>query len=256
MSRPNSVEVGETYPTNKYGDVEVLAVQSSQKIRIVFKNTGGVTWIRASSLRKGVTKDKLALLDIAGYLGEGPYSYSQDTKAYQCWRNMLRRCYDVKNEKYCSYGGVGVYVAEDWHNFQNFARWWYDQHKDLLTTIKYELDKDADCAYCYSEKHCIMLPSAINIFIKKNITEITQGVYADCSVFRTRLFTVEGVYESCYNYQQESDAWLAWYSNRCNKLEYLEENYNSDGKYDHVFKAVRNRFNKSYQEIKDKVRIK
>lgn len=36
------------------------------------------------------------------------------------WQNMMRRCYDPKNEAYIHYGGRGILVCERWHTFENF----------------------------------------------------------------------------------------------------------------------------------------
>lgn len=36
---------------------------------------------------------------------------------------MHTRCYSVRNREYCDYGGRGVYVAKEWHNFENYLAW-------------------------------------------------------------------------------------------------------------------------------------
>ena len=62
-----------------------------------------------------------------GYLGVGEYkSRGEDgkqTKVYQAWTNMLKRCYDPYYiNKYPTY--INCYVCELWHCFQNFAKWY------------------------------------------------------------------------------------------------------------------------------------
>lgn len=66
-------------------------------------------------------------------------------RLYNVWRNMLSRCYDPKNIRYNCYGGTGVTVHEDWHNFTTFYKevqrleGWEDE---LFTEYTKELDKD------------------------------------------------------------------------------------------------------------------
>lgn len=68
-----------------------------------------------------------------GYLGYGRYksrdkSGGEDrTKVYRTWKGMLERCY---SEKYLSKKPTykGCSVDEDWHNFQNFASWFYEKY--------------------------------------------------------------------------------------------------------------------------------
>lgn len=43
---------------------------------------------------------------------------------YTAWISMRRRCYDVKNASYASYGGRGIKVCEEWDN--SFERFFLD----------------------------------------------------------------------------------------------------------------------------------
>lgn len=42
---------------------------------------------------------------------------------YGTWRQMMGRCYNKKANRYDRYGGRGIYVCEEWHDFQKFAKW-------------------------------------------------------------------------------------------------------------------------------------
>ncbi len=77
-----------------------------------------------------------------GYLGDGIYKASvkgKKTQAYVIWCDILRRCYNEKRlKKYPTYKGCTV--CDEWHNFQNFAEWFYENYpKD---GNRYDLDKD------------------------------------------------------------------------------------------------------------------
>jgi hypothetical protein len=44
-----------------------------------------------------------------------------DSRVYQTWRSMLKRCYQTRNASYSRYGGRGIEVCERWrHSFENF----------------------------------------------------------------------------------------------------------------------------------------
>lgn len=81
---------------------------------------------------------------------------------YQCWQDMLRRCYDSNSShKYPTYSNCKV--CDEWLIFSNFKEWYqtnppkegYELDKDLLFPGNKE----------YSPKTCIFVPSKINNFI-------------------------------------------------------------------------------------------
>ncbi|MCR5254614.1 MAG: hypothetical protein K6D96_01660 [Acetatifactor sp.] len=42
---------------------------------------------------------------------------------YGLWRRMMDRCYNPNSYRYDCYGGKGVTVCEEWHDFWNFVKW-------------------------------------------------------------------------------------------------------------------------------------
>lgn len=65
-------------------------------------------------------------------------SYGQTKNPeYKIWRNMQKRCYDTKNEKYKDYGGRGIKVCERWLiSFKNFL---FDMGK--RPSVKHTIDR-------------------------------------------------------------------------------------------------------------------
>ena len=110
------------------------------------------------------------------YLGEGKYKAwknNKDTRVYKTWKSMLQRCYDEKlQEKYPTY--KGCVVCDEWHNFQNFAKWYEDNYYEVCDE-KMCLDKDilVKGNKIYSPETCIFVPQTINLLFNKNLN--TRG---------------------------------------------------------------------------------
>lgn len=45
------------------------------------------------------------------------------TRLYHIWQNMIRRCENPHHDHYSRYGGRGVKVCEEWHDFSVFQSW-------------------------------------------------------------------------------------------------------------------------------------
>lgn len=113
-----------------------------------------------------------------GYLGEGRYKAWENGKHTQCyktWQHMLERCYDNKyKEKHPTY--VDCEVCNEWHNFQNFAEWYYNNYYDVDDETMC-LDKDIlnKKNKIYSPNNCIFVPHNINVLFVKS--DKTRGEY-------------------------------------------------------------------------------
>lgn len=65
------------------------------------------------------------------------------TKSYSVWINMMSRCYDTYLECYPDYGGRGITVCDEWHDFSVFFLHMGERPHDM------ELDRiDNDYIYC------------------------------------------------------------------------------------------------------------
>jgi hypothetical protein len=105
-----------------------------------------------------------------GYIGEGKYRISVNGEysvQYLSWSSMMMRCYSKRfQEKHPTY--IGCTIADEWHNFQNFATW-YDQNYYEITGYRTHLDKDilVKGNKTYSSDTCVFVPQFINgLFIK------------------------------------------------------------------------------------------
>lgn len=103
------------------------------------------------------------------------------TRCYSVWRSMIQRCYDENYQKKDrSKCYVGCSVSSEWHEFQNFAEWYHNNHPD--DGLNYHLDKDLKVKgnRVYSSETCLIVPSHVNAFIldsKAIMGELPIGVH-------------------------------------------------------------------------------
>lgn len=71
---------------------------------------------------------------------------------------MLRKCYKKTNDLYKNFGGAGIEVGNEWHNFQNFAEWYYsecaklnidpeDNNYQIVTGLDDAINSKIYCSY-------------------------------------------------------------------------------------------------------------
>lgn len=174
--------VGDVLPTSFYGDVEVIDYINSKIVVVRFINTGYETDTTCEQVVSGSVKDRMARTVCGvGYLGDGDYKPSfMERKAYLVWRSMLQRCY-MQSENQSSY--IGCSVADDWHNFQNFAEWFDDNWP--RDGKMYELDKDIKVKgnRIYGPETCLFVTKHENLSEKSVSTTLMNGVTGEIFTF-------------------------------------------------------------------------
>lgn len=160
--------VGEEYITNEGYKVRIVEYFGKDNCTIKFNCGNKLLKITYDNIIKGRVRNPFVpIVSGVGFTGKGVYKASIDgkrTKCYLLWKNVLRRVYD---REYKSYDNVTV--CEEWHNFQNFAEWFYNKsnYKE-----EWQLDKDilSTKDRIYSPKTCSFIPQEINkLLIKSNI---------------------------------------------------------------------------------------
>lgn len=159
------VSVGDVFNSNSCGKFTVISVESFKRVKVVFNNTGYECYARCDSVEKGTIKDKLhPSVHGVGFVGVGEFKTSskgKNNKAYLTWQRMLGRCYDSNNASSSYYKDCSV--DPEWHNFQNFAKWFYDNYPD--TNQEIHLDKDIKIKgnKVYSKETCKLVTLSENV---------------------------------------------------------------------------------------------
>lgn len=174
--------VGEKYITNEGYEIEIIEYFGATNITIKFSLTGEIVKnLQYSHIKRGLVANFFhPSVYGMGYFGRGIYNNKQHSTIYDTWRGMLRRCY-AKEERYSTY--KDVIVCKEWHNFQNFAKWYEDNYVD-----GYEIDKDIICSNCriYSPETCCFVPQEINKLltnIKSKKSSLPTGVVLNNGVY-------------------------------------------------------------------------
>ena len=168
----NQSKIGEINYNNFGSKMIIVKFINKTHIDIYFPKYNWIAKDRYYSdfIRGGVACPYEPKLCGVGYMGEGKYKSRVDgkkTKVYREWQNMLHRCYGVEknNPTY-----RGCEVCEEWHNFQNFAKWYYENYYEIEGETMC-LDKDIlfKGNKIYSPQTCIFVPNRINtLFIKSD----------------------------------------------------------------------------------------
>lgn len=159
---------------NNFGSKMIISVyRNTRDIDVYFPE---YDWTKRSDY-KNFKKDSIICpyerrFKGVGYLGEGKYKFRENNKETRCyheWMKILERGYSkLWKEKHPTY--EDVYVCEEWHNFQNFAKWYYNNYYSI-NEERMEIDKDIlyKNNKIYSPDTCIIVPQRINnLFVKTN----------------------------------------------------------------------------------------
>lgn len=201
MSHVKYYKVGDIVGTNNNGYYEVIGeVIKDKKYTIKFIETGYTRDVAVSNMRVGTVKDPYTpIVAGIGCVGEGGMS----EHSYRVWAGMVKRCYDESNTSFHVYGGKGVTVCKDWHNYQNFKKWFDSEYIE-----DYDLDKDLKNPNSreYSPDNCLFIPRALNV----NISKYTKPYYViRKGVLNLTMCKHNRIYAKFDNYEDLLEFWLS-----------------------------------------------
>ena len=76
----------------------------------------------STSLRNGHTKSCGCLMRERSAAAATKHG-GEGTRLYDVWINMKQRCENTNNPRYHDYGGRGITVCSEWHDYAEFAEW-------------------------------------------------------------------------------------------------------------------------------------
>lgn len=79
----------------------------------------------------------------------GDALYRKSNRLYSVWSAMKRRCYNPHVDAYKYYGGKGVVICQDWHDYANFKAWALENgYADNLTIDRINPDGNYEPSNC------------------------------------------------------------------------------------------------------------
>lgn len=139
-------------------------------------------------------------------------------KVYRVWSSMLGRCYATTNQSYDRYGGRGVYVCDEWLEFQNFAVWYYAQYQEDDWHIDKDILSPADDVR-YSPETCVFIPAILNTLLASMQDQMrdlpmgvartkTKGVYSCQYISEGNRYhqTFKDIYAAGLHYKENKEA--------------------------------------------------
>lgn len=164
---------GEIYKNNNGEDFEIIEYINALNCTIRFMDVNKYVIKNVSYKRIELGKIKnpfaLSVFGIGFYGGD---TKNKSKLSINRWRYLLARCYHTKTkEKRPTYNDVTV--CEEWHNFQNFAKWFEENNEPHMQD--WHLDKDilVKGNKIYSPETCCFVPHEINSLF--NIQEVRRG---------------------------------------------------------------------------------
>ena len=110
---------------------------------------GNITIVRGTTLNKGVVKSCGCLRRIVNREIHITHGLS-NTRLFNIWRGMKKRCYNTKHHAYNRYGGRGITVCDEWKNdFLAFYNWAISNgYRDDLTIDRIDVDGNYEPNNC------------------------------------------------------------------------------------------------------------
>lgn len=158
-TKGSPVEVGMKFscPT---GDFSVVEHVGADIVKVVFSDGFSYNVAKGNVRSGSIRNPNFPVLFGVGFQGVGNY-LQHNVKAYDYWAKMLQRAYcPIYKSEHPSY--EGVIVCEEWHNYQNFAKWVTGQVG--YGSNGYNLDKDRLIKgnKVYSPNMCLLIPQELN----------------------------------------------------------------------------------------------
>lgn len=138
--------------------------------------------VRVSQVLKG-SRTSCGCISRKNQLGYNSEDYE---RLYGVWKNMLSRCYNPSDDRYYTYGTLGVEVCDEWKsNFRAFAKWANDNGWKPELSIE---RNDLNMGYC--PENCTFITMAEQARNKRNNIRLTINGESKCLTEWCEIFGV------------------------------------------------------------------
>lgn len=93
-----------------------------------------------------------------------------DSRPYQIWGSMVKRCTNPKSKAYSNYGGRGITIAPEWLKFEGFWQDMEEGYSDALTIERVDNEKGyckENCKWATAQEQCVNRRNSIYIATKE-----------------------------------------------------------------------------------------
>ena len=227
----------ETRLNNNGEEMRIIRYGSAMDIDVQFTKDGTVIEHRQyKDFKIGNIKNPMTPSVFGvGFIGKGRFKSRDEngkfTKCYNTWAHMLERCYCSKYQERCpTYKGCTV--CKEWHNFQVFAKWYYNHFYEFGNNEIMTLDKDIlkKGNKVYSANTCVFVPVSINSLFTKRDNErgdLPIGVTKHRNKFVARLSKGNGKLIHLGYYNTPTEAFLAYKHAKEEYIKQIAEEYKS-----------------------------
>lgn len=143
------MNVGDIFKNTKGNEFKINKIfynktNKTYKCEVEFVENGYKRIVSKTDAEKGLIRDRLQK-EICGVACLGYAHKKGNEKIYSRWHSMIKRCYEITNKGYISYGAKGVFVCDRWLRFDYFLEDLSKidgYNKELFNSGMIHLDKD------------------------------------------------------------------------------------------------------------------
>ncbi len=132
---------------DRYGRLTIIRELSKQNTKRQFEcqcDCGKITSVIVQSLTQGKSTS------CGCYAKEINTTHGASrTPIYGTWHNMMERCYQSSRKDFDYYGGRGIVVCQEWHDYSTFEKWALASgHAEGLTIERIDVDGNYEPSNC------------------------------------------------------------------------------------------------------------
>lgn len=152
---------------NKYGKISVLNKTERSGYYLVRCDCGEQFTSRVNSIKYSTKLGATAHCKLCERKSKIKHNLSQ-TRVYEIYKLMMRRCYDEANKSYPNYGARGIEVCANWHDIVVFNEWALSSgYADTLTLERIDVNGD------YTPENCTWITKKQQSYNRTNSRLLT-----------------------------------------------------------------------------------